>query len=138
MDTAEDSPPAWEFMFNSPAMEVRGTVYAHLLAAGPHSLAADLFSIRGTIDYALLPATQAEPSGAEHVYQPSTPESAGRLRPCYTCGQMHWRKYCRLKARQQQQSASQSFTRGEPPARYYISKGGQCFDTQQRPTQHGV
>ena len=131
-------PPAWEFKSNSPAMDVLGTVYAHLLATGQSSLAADLFSVRGSIDYAFLPATQADPSDAEHVYQAAHSGKRWKTdhpppRPCYTCGAMHWSKDCPVKAQKQQQSASQSFPRGEPPARYYISKCGQCFDTRRRP-----
>ena len=134
----DDSPPAWEFKSNSPAMEVLGTIYAHLLASGQNTLAADLYSVRGTIDYAFLPATQAEASETDQVYQATHSGKRWKTdhpppRPCYTCGQMHWAKDCPVKAQKKQQSASQSFPRGQPPARYYISKAGQCFDTRRRP-----
>ena len=121
MDTADDSPPAWEFKSNSPAMDVLGTVYAHFLATGQSSLAADLLSVRGTIGYASIPATQVDPSDAEHVYQ--DPHSGKRWktdhrhpRPCYTRGAMHWSKDCHGKAQKQQQGVSQFFPRGDPPA----------------------
>ena len=138
MDTAEDAPPSWEFKSSSPVMEVLGTIYAHLVASGHTTLAAELYGVRGAIDYAFLPATQADPSDTEHVYQAVHSGKKWKTdrpppRPCYTCGQMHWGKDCPVKAQHKQETASQAFPRGKPPARYYISKGGQCCDSRRRP-----
>ena len=122
-------------------MAVLGVVYEHLIKTGAYALANDLYAAKAAIDYAFLPAKEASSSDeGEHVY---VAKFSGKRydttypppRPCFTCGKRHWGSNCPQKAEQQKHAASQSFSRGKPPARYYVSKTGQCFDTTRRPNK---
>ena len=135
---SDNSPPVWEFKSSSPAMVVLGTIYSHLLQTGAHQLAAELYGVKATVDYAFLPATQATPDDTEHIYKAKHSGKSWKTdhpppRPCYECGLMHWRSECPALRDKKQQTASRSFPRGQPPGRFYISKGGQCYDTSRKP-----
>ena len=86
-------PPLWESKSTSPAMAVLGKIYEHLLRYSHTELAAELYGVKNTIDFALLPATQASDGDPENVY---TAKHSGKRwktdhpppRPCYYCGML--------------------------------------------------
>ena len=142
VDMGSPSHPPWEFKSGSPVMEVLGSVYSHLIATGAEGLAADLFSVRAEIDYAfMLPAEASSEEPEANVYTSKYSKkrwkrdhpAPGR---CFECHGPHWRENCPVAAKKTENSASRTLQRGAPPpGRYYISKGGQVFDTTRRPLQ---
>jgi hypothetical protein len=141
-DMPEASQPPWEFKSGSHVMEVLGSIYTQLVSMGADTLAAELYSVRAEIDYAfMLPTEASEDEPAENVYvakhsgihwKRNCP-APGR---CFECKGTHWRENCPVAAKKSEQNSSRSLPRGDaPPARYYISKGGQVFDMSRRPLQ---
>ena len=111
-------------------------VYEHLLSTGCAPLAAELYTHRATIDYAFLPPKEADPQATTNVYQAQ--HSGKKWRTdypppglCYTCNMRHWSSECPDRAKDA--APSLSFPRGQPPGRYYVSKGGKVYDTKRRP-----
>ena len=50
-------------------MEVLGSIYTHLIATGAEAMAANLYSVRGEIDYAFMtPAEASDGDPPENVY----------------------------------------------------------------------
>ena len=142
VDMGSPSHPPWEFKSGSPVMEVLGSVYSHLIATGAEGLAADLFSVRAEIDYAfMLPAEASSEEPEANVYTSKYSKKRWkRDHPapglCFECHGPLWRENCPVAAKKTENSASRTLQRGAPPpGRYYISKGGQVFDTTRRPLQ---
>ena len=48
-------------------MDVLGTIYEHLLQPDQHQLAGEWYAARNTIDYAFLPAAEADSGDNENV-----------------------------------------------------------------------
>ena len=142
VDMTGPSNPHWEFKSGSHVMEVLGSVYTQLLAIGSTELAAELYSIRAEVDYAfMLPTEASDDEPPENVY---VAKHSGRRwkrdHPapdrCYECKGHHWRENCPQAARKSEETTARALQKGAaPPARYYISKGGQAFDTSRRPLQ---
>ena len=135
----DHTPPVWSSKSNAPAMDVLGTIYEHLLHTGQHQLAGELYAVRNTIDYAFLPAAEADSGDNENVYVAKHSNKRWKTdhpppRNCLNCGGRHWRSDCPVQKQKQENSAAKSFPRGKPPARVYISRQGKCFDTTRRPT----
>ena len=136
---SDNSPPVWEFKSSSPAMVVLGTIYSHLLQTGAHQLAAELYGVKATVDYAFLPATQATPDDTEHIYKAKHSGKSWKTdhpppRPCYECGLMHWRSECPALRDKKQQTASRSFSRGQPQGASTSAKAGSATTPVGSPT----
>lgn len=135
---AGQAPPtqAWRQTSTHPALSVLFQVYQALSRHQEHELATQLLWVKDVVDYALTPAAQASDSDNDNVY---TSKYSGRRwktdrpppRPCFHCGEMHWGASCPQK--HAEKDSRQVFPRGKPPARYYISKGGACYDVHRRP-----
>lgn len=128
------APPVWTFKSESPAMQVLGKVYSHLLTTGASDLAAELYGIRGAVDYAFLPAMEAGADDTDNVYVSKSSKKRWKTdypppERCYDCRGMHWRADCTAS----KTAPALSFPRGQPPGRYYTSKNGKTFDTTRRP-----
>ena len=142
VDVDMSEPPAWEFKSGSQVLEVLGSVYTQLLSMGATNLAAELYSVRAEVDYAfMLPTEASDDEPPENVYVAKHSglrwkrdcPAPGR---CYECKGAHWRENCPVAAKKTEQNSARSLQRGsDPPGRFYISKGGQIFDTTRRPLQ---
>lgn len=138
METEELAP--WEYKSGAQPLAVLGTIYHHLIATGATSLANELYAVKSQIDYAFLPATEAIPNKSTNIYHAkhSGKDWDADYPPpgsCHHCGSRnHWSMDCPTKKQKEAERAAQTFSRGHPPARYYISKAGKVQDTQRRPT----
>ena len=120
-------------------MELLGRVHSALKESHP-ALARELLMAKDGLDFRCSSATLAS-SGDEDVY---VAKGSGRRwskanpppKPCFRCSQMHWSDQCPRRKNGNSSDGSSpptSFTRGQPPARYYMSKSGLWYDTSRRP-----
>jgi hypothetical protein len=134
--SAGPPPGTWHQNSAHPVLAVLHDVHQALCRHNESELAARLLWAKDVVDYTLSPAKLASDTETENVYQAK--HSGKRWsttsrppRPCHNCGEMHWRQHC--PHQQTEQDARSTFPRGKPPGRYYISRGGVCFDTRRRP-----
>jgi len=62
------------------------------------------------------------------------PSSSSLLLLRHVITGMHWRANCPVQRAEDAEAAERNFPRGQPPARYYVSKTGKTYDTRRKPT----
>ena len=99
-------------------MAVFGGLCEHILRTGATSLAAELFAVRGVIDYAHLSAAEATAGETSNVYVAKNPGKRWKIdypppRPSFNCGARHWRSECPWQQVKDDQASSRKFPRRE-------------------------